>query len=80
MVDSNTIYSIAIPVGALIVTGLTILISNALSSRPSTYYIGDYLVPQGEGLEPDVVHNDAMYPYDGGRRRKTRGRKTKKRR
>jgi len=75
MVDTNTIYSIAIPVGALVVTGLTILISNAVSSTPNPYYIGDYLVPQGEGLQPDVVN-----PNSGGRRRKIRGRKTKKRR
>lgn len=52
-----------------------------MSSTSNPHYIGDYLVPQGEGLQPDVVRNDPeFYPYDGGRRRKTRGRKTKKRR
>ena len=79
MVDIDTIYSIAIPVGALVVTGLTIIISSIVSSQAKDYYIGDYKVPQGDGL--DVVPQDnSSNLLMGGRRRKIRGRKTKKRR
>jgi hypothetical protein len=80
MVDTNTIYSIVIPVGAAVITGLTILISSVVSSQPKDYYIGDYKVPQGDGFDVVPYNDNSSNLLMGGRRRKIRGRKTKKRR